>query len=137
MSKRLTAEELARLGTLCQRATPGPWEGDDWGHLNTVPTSDSSPGWLADFGVDPNGNRHFCAAARTALPALLDEVVRLREVASAALKAQAGAAILSAYPEFRAAALAEEAQTGDDEAHRRAWDRYMAAKRALIDAGGE
>jgi hypothetical protein len=64
----------------------------------------------------------------------------LRERVSAALGGgvvSRTARILQAVDEFRAAAIAEEAAPGgvDDEAHRRAWDRYMAAKRGLVEAG--
>ena len=95
--------DTAELRRLCAEATPGPWlycplPHDDWGTVR-VSVGDMMPfvaigrsgGVAADLdqhrrdGTDPYGaNARFIAAARAALPQLLDEVERLKaEVARA------------------------------------------------------
>lgn len=53
--------EIKRLRELCEKATPGPWE-DEGGK----------------YGPD----ELFIAASRTAIPALLDELVAARQLAA-------------------------------------------------------
>ena len=70
-----TREERERLRRLCLAATPGPWETD--GHPSTADVS--GPGgrhtiatvWLGEDERGP-ANAAFIAAARSAVPALLD-----------------------------------------------------------------
>lgn len=82
----MTPAEIARLRGLCERATPL----DDrhaWSLLDTCDTdgngcevveSDDGGGCIiATFGCEEDAR--FCIAARTALPALLDDVERLME----------------------------------------------------------
>lgn len=80
----MTSEDIKRLRALCEATTqPGPWtvmvndpgKGGD-GHSVVV---DGNGFWVADCGVAPD-EAALIAAARTALPALLDEVERMRGV---------------------------------------------------------
>ena len=86
----MTPERLAELGRLCAAATPGPWIAE-----NAEVLFDGSPGNA--WGVESSGveqcirktvvehdfvqkcDAKFIAAARTALPALLDEIARLTD----------------------------------------------------------
>jgi len=66
-------EQLAELEALAEKATPGPWEIDDWFGI-TNPDGD-------DVGcVDSRESAELIAASRTAIPSLIAEVKRLRAV---------------------------------------------------------
>jgi hypothetical protein len=77
MGERLTAERVAELRALCEAATPGPWRAD--------PEPVDAPGWVSagdrhEPVAEVYGGTHnaaLIAAARNALPDLLDEVERL------------------------------------------------------------
>lgn len=85
--RMISQEELDRLLALCQAATPGPWES----HATQIsgrpyvalPREEGEP-WGATLVFGSNeahkDNAAFIAAARTALPTVLEELVRLREV---------------------------------------------------------
>lgn len=78
----MTPDDIKRLRALCEQATqPGPWtvnvndigkDGD--GHCVVL---DAHGMWVADCGNAP-ADAAFIAAARSALPALLDECEALR-----------------------------------------------------------
>lgn len=85
----VTAEQLAEWKTLADNATPGPW-------TTQKPALDAATGFAGGVivaavargqgvyasppgGSYPENDRRFIAAARTAVPALLAEVERLRE----------------------------------------------------------
>jgi hypothetical protein len=71
----MTDEQLAELEALAEKATPGPWEIDDWFGI-TNPDGD-------DVGcVDSRESAELIAASRTAIPSLIAEVKRLRAVVS-------------------------------------------------------
>lgn len=83
----MTDDELARLRELCDAATPGPWEDGtamccpDMGWVDgpngkgvVCPTYEASK---RTHTLDAN-DAAFIAAARTALPALLDLIAQLR-----------------------------------------------------------
>lgn len=85
MSDRLTDVELAAIRERVERATDGPW----WPHKINLPglrdegdwIIDSGPTFIASTQIDSErGERdaEFLAAARTDVPALLDEVGRMR-----------------------------------------------------------
>lgn len=95
----MTEDEVTRLRALCNAATPEPWlfsgfdARDREGKVvdvegNTVlslPPGVRSPG--DDIVFDGNvDDLHFAAAARTALPAALDEITRLRALVEAAFR---------------------------------------------------
>jgi len=95
----ISDSEMKRLQKLCKGATPGPWAasvGGPWAASAGGP----SPAWVvtADTGrgevtVAETDRRdaEFIAAARTALPVLLDEVRQLRaEMAEGAAESSAG-----------------------------------------------
>lgn len=90
----ISQEQLEEWRALAEKATEGPWryrpnEFDDWGYVRV------SNGWPVAIGraghgingnvhrtagTDPYGdNSKFIAASRTAVPALIAEVERLRE----------------------------------------------------------
>jgi hypothetical protein len=79
----LTPEELARLRTLCEQATPGPWKQSNIDHPDAcameycVVIGDT----IARVGCGGNSwnDSAFITAAREAVPALLDENAQLRE----------------------------------------------------------
>lgn len=75
MSEPLTDAEIAELRRLERKASAGPWDAERRGAWDLAcDGKDGGRCW-----VIPNGqNYHFIAAARNALPRLLDEVVRLR-----------------------------------------------------------
>jgi hypothetical protein len=63
---------------ICDAATPGPWEwsGDD---LMSSSTCIATTGCDCGLSVTPvEDDKRFSAHARTALPAALDEIERLR-----------------------------------------------------------
>ena len=86
----MTPSDLQRLRALCDKATIGPWEvtDDDMGDGPCVATSlpyrDGKPTCVACYFFDNTPGRDaikdaaFIAAARSAVPELLDEVAALR-----------------------------------------------------------
>lgn len=85
----MTREERERLRRLAEAATPGPWVVRNWHDWSSVIHEGAS--WRAvagrigeDLAEPKDGQRSldaaFIAAARSAVPALLDEVDRLREL---------------------------------------------------------
>lgn len=79
----MTEEQLAKLERLANAATPGPWEtNEDWTHeihasgrgilIGNVPRGPEPYGRAGDAA--------FIAASRSAVPALVAEVRRLREL---------------------------------------------------------
>lgn len=78
-------DELQRLKKLCDAATPGPWEvsrddrtvaynvEDSWGRQNWQATNR----WYKNGTVEDDAA--FISAARSAVPALIAEIERLRE----------------------------------------------------------
>lgn len=79
----LTPEQLSAWRQITDKATDGPWIPELKG--NTV-QSYSIPGVCHGLKLNGGCDAAFVAAARTAVPALLDEVERLREE-NAALRA--------------------------------------------------
>ena len=81
----MTAVEAVHLRKLCEAATPGPWETYDernrtwWVDSSNTPESRTT-GAVAETGEHELGpeDAAFIAASRTALPACLDEIERLR-----------------------------------------------------------
>lgn len=84
--------QLASWRAVCEAATPGPWRNGIGG---VVQLSDAGKGYPLDYypgcadvvttdGADSvvatENDLEFIAAARTAMPALLDEVERLRKL---------------------------------------------------------
>jgi hypothetical protein len=99
----LTEADLDRLSAICDAATDGPWEvgafGKVWGPVSDAGTEEQVDGVVAvaerdvDGEIEINGwgdfereaaeaNARFIAEARTALPALVEEVRRLRKLKS-------------------------------------------------------
>jgi hypothetical protein len=88
----MTTEEIERLRRLCEKATPGPWEwyGRSGDAYLVAPKAGGK--WIMDDGsaggeynpyLKPNDpDAQFIAASREAVPTLLDEVERLRDVLS-------------------------------------------------------
>lgn len=83
----ITTEQIAELRRLCEAATPGPWVRSKYGfnilthdsELSTCTqryTGDKKP--TEEEMAVMVANAAFIAAARTALPALLDEVERMQ-----------------------------------------------------------
>jgi len=85
----MTPTDIAALRALVEKATPGPWSAEMFGSLlrdahnkwDGPPGCEDgidgfhTPGWEGDPWVDGD----LIAAARNALPSLLDEVEALRE----------------------------------------------------------
>ena len=85
----MTTEELKRLRELCDAATGGPWSVRSLWHGGFAVFGPPNPLLRADGKPWKNGktkcdvantdeDNAFIAASRTALPALLDEVEKLR-----------------------------------------------------------
>lgn len=89
----MTPEELSRLRELCEKATPGPWEAHVATRFKGIeqergvigPNGENVICWVVDEFEQSTENDEFIAAARTALPQLLDEVDQLREVLDSAV----------------------------------------------------
>jgi hypothetical protein len=99
--RRLTPERIAELQALCEAATPGPWNTthdiDDLardviaGEVEIVDGNIRKADWIAEFDRQDGDedeevvkgwnrdNAAFCAAARTALPDALADLVAARE----------------------------------------------------------
>jgi len=73
----MTDDELKAARALCDAATPGPWAVSNDPFSNMVVDTDGT--WVADVGIAPR-DAAFIAAARALVPALIDEVERLRTV---------------------------------------------------------
>jgi hypothetical protein len=67
----ITQDELIRLKALCARATPGPWEVRGSTYVG------NGEKMIAEIIFGRIGDPEFIAAAREALPALIEEVERL------------------------------------------------------------
>ena len=81
----MDVEEIASLRAVCAAATPGPWNdrrhadgGDVFGCCAHVDTP-STQGRRSLLEGLTRADAAFIAAARTALPAALDEIERLRD----------------------------------------------------------
>lgn len=79
---KITPEKIAELRKLCEEATPEPWRTHDifpkeFGYAQVFgPISPKKDFDRIELGLQADAS--FIAAARTALPELLDEVERLR-----------------------------------------------------------
>lgn len=69
----ITAEQLAQWRAACEKATPGPW----WCECADICADKGR--LVADF-VPRGEDSDFIVVSRDALPALLDEVERLRAI---------------------------------------------------------
>ncbi len=81
----MTPAEIARLRALCEKATPGPWTrgaGDHWSRQIRA-ANGTDIAWIGGIPL-PEPDAAFIAEARTALPAALDEIERLRDMCEAA-----------------------------------------------------
>lgn len=106
-NRPLTDEEIAAIAERCRKATPGPWEWCDEGpstmgvgcpyDFDQMPGHEADrPTWLGNeafywdgdagtvlppghtFGLPSGADGDFIAKARTDIPRLLQEVVRLK-----------------------------------------------------------
>lgn len=76
----MTPSELQHLRELCERATPCPWRTVEVGLVRdkqTFTVLDADEMWVADCGAAPH-DAAFIAAARSAVPALIEEVEGLQ-----------------------------------------------------------
>lgn len=90
MPDRPTEADLARWEALADQATPGPWRvGHPWSaeeYWHYLCSEASKAYIIGPYDVDEGGiastpdDAAFLAASRTAVPALVDEVRRLRGV---------------------------------------------------------
>ena len=73
---QITSEWIEKMRNACDAATPGPWESKHYGRYED---HDECCIALTDDSIEPSkyANADFIAAARTALPAALDEIERL------------------------------------------------------------
>lgn len=81
----MTTEEIARLRALCEKATEAPWSyyaaDEATPSRADIVYSGGHPTFTGSFSVGEMHHpkdRAFIAAARTALPAVLDEIERLQ-----------------------------------------------------------
>lgn len=90
----MTTDDLQNLRALCEAATPGPWKPNVWIETDGDEWRATGPGHdehAHDYGSEPGGpdekaaqrDAAFITASRTALPALIEEVERLRRVRAA------------------------------------------------------
>lgn len=77
----MTKDDLARLRVLCEEATPGEWVFDPPECFQGSAQIVCESGDVAESLYPPDAQ--FIAAAHSALPALLDELDRLRLVVDA------------------------------------------------------
>lgn len=83
-ANHLSDDELARLDALAQAATPGPWETFSWTSIRPKGRTQNVAATylqIAEGGgqlYPAHENAAFIAASRTAIPALVGEVRRLR-----------------------------------------------------------
>lgn len=76
----MDASEIARLRALCEKAAPGPWgsgNGFIWVDSGHAAGDPDAPDTRIAYDVTA-ADGEFIAEARTALPAALDEIKRLR-----------------------------------------------------------
>jgi hypothetical protein len=78
----MTDAHLADIRARCDEATPGPWEFDRMS--DGVFLAASGKEICAAYRPERDADMEFIANARSDIPALLDEVERLRAVAEAA-----------------------------------------------------
>ena len=112
----LTIDDISALRALAEKATPGPWRQhlvddttviDEAGNTVAQTFPDGGLDDDVDFATDTEQREHdaaFIATARTALPAALDEIERLR---AALCVAQGGSVPVVANPGLLPAALSE------------------------------
>lgn len=88
----MTEEQIAELRGLLSRATPGPWEVYDGDAAIVLAFPDHVATTILDTlppdcrtAIEAEKNAALIAAARTALPGLLDEVERLKRLLSEGL----------------------------------------------------
>ena len=82
----MDAKRIEELREMCEKATAGPWKCQAWDFTVCVTYKvedlDGSQHWVPQndyyIGGSPDDDAAFIAAARTALPELLDEVERLQ-----------------------------------------------------------
>lgn len=85
MTLLLTNEELENIERRCNAATPGPWisfwEGRDHTSGESVIVR-GDQGQYDDLYISPStlADQDFIAHAREDIPALIDEVLRLKEI---------------------------------------------------------
>lgn len=97
----IAAEKLAEWKELCEKATKGPWNAF-LGDCESNPDDEDNPfqvgaAWIEEWfnhglengdglSILKNEDARFIAAARTAMPALIAEVERLRKESNARIK---------------------------------------------------
>jgi hypothetical protein len=80
----ITTEEIAEIGTRCDRASPGPWRSMVEGRDHSSGSSFIMTGPLAKRGQDieltgaTSDDQDFIANARQDVPRLVAEILRLR-----------------------------------------------------------
>jgi hypothetical protein len=86
--RKMTDEDLKAIAARAAAATEGPWRSSDLGpcdgmQINTMAKKFQDPDWciVSDGGEMSEENSEFIAHARTDVPALLEEVKRLQDVA--------------------------------------------------------
>ena len=129
-------DDIKRLRELCDAATPGPWAEQHW---KGAPDGCVYAGneWIANASIE---NAALIAAARTALPALLDRleaVERERDEAKAACRSWATAhdeAIIADRDTLKA--RLERAEQAETKAvtHVQHLERQLAACKAELEA---
>lgn len=126
----MTKDELQTLRGLCERAVSGPWHTQPDGAGMTEVYSDKLQRDGLDIGVAGDLREHdaaFIAAARTALPALIDRVEELErerdEARNRVLRPLTEREVQAALHEGRAEAMAA---TGDN-----AWTSLLTARDKL------
>jgi hypothetical protein len=77
--------DLEAIATLTQAATPGPWIAKDGTLASQHPScsTDSSLGFSDGPGWKSAADLEFCAAARSAIPAILDRIAALERLRDA------------------------------------------------------
>lgn len=84
----LTPQDIKRLKELCEKAWPAPWTAKQAEYIDGSGFAGFWKIWDADNEHDisecpTKGNAEFIAAARIALPALIERVEKLERVAEA------------------------------------------------------
>ena len=86
----INTDELKRLRDLCDVATPGPWYSVQYANYWDVQTDDECGSKTVNdevnVGLEALHNNNLMAESRTAIPALLDEIERLKKLATRLLK---------------------------------------------------
>jgi hypothetical protein len=78
-----TEKQINEILAVCEKATPGPWEVKDMDDCFIEPRICMIPGNGCYDYEKRGGNADFIALARTALPQLAEEVIKLLAVAEA------------------------------------------------------